>query len=145
MNFSSLSANDRLAAGAAVVVVITGFISLAQAWGILVAVSLLAAAGVLFVVLQPQVAPAVKLPMAKGMLMLALGAVSVVVLVIVALTWIDYILTPPIFVFDTIQYFIGLIAAAVMLFAGWREYQAGAGAGSPAAPPPPPPAPGGEA
>jgi hypothetical protein len=42
----------------------------------------------------------------------------------VALQWIDYILTPPIFVFDTIQYFIGVIAAVVLLFAGWRAYQA---------------------
>jgi hypothetical protein len=124
MNFSALNANDRLAAVAAVVVIITGLISIAQAWGPLVFLSLAAGVGVLFVVLQPQIAPAVKLPMTKGALLLGLGAIATVVLLVVALSWIDYILTPPIFVFDTIQFFIGVVAAIVMLFAGWRAYQA---------------------
>ena len=153
MNFSALSPNDRLAAGAAVVVIITGVISIATLWGALVFLSLLAGIGVLFIVLQPQIAPTVRLPVAKGVALLALGAIAVLVLVVVAFSWLDYILTPPIFVFDTIQYFIGVIAAVVMLFAGWRAYQAErSGAGSaapqpPTAPPPPapPPATGGEA
>ena len=124
MNFSTLSANDRLAAIAAASVVITGLISIAQDWGALVFLSLAAGVVALFVVLQPQIAPAVKLPMTKGVLLLGMGAISTVVLLVVALQWIDYILTPPIFVFDTIQYFIGVIAAVVLLFAGWRAYQA---------------------
>src|SRR3972149_379931 len=95
MNFSALSANDRLAAIAAVVVVITGVISLAWAWGALVILSLLAGVGVLFVVLQPQIAPSTKLPMTKGLLMLGLGSVSTIILVVVALSFINYILTPP--------------------------------------------------
>lgn len=122
--FSTLSANDRLAAVAAAVVIITGLISIATQWGPLVFLSLAAGVGVLFVVLQPQIAPAVKLPMTKGVLLLGLGAIATVVLLVVALIWIDYILTPPIFVLDTIQFFIGVVAAIVMLFAGWRAYQA---------------------
>ena len=147
MNFSALTSNDRLAVIAAIVVVITGVISLASRWGILVAVSALAAAAVVFIVLQPQIAPTVKLPMSKGTLMLGLSATSVVILVVVALTWLEYILTPPIFVFDTIQYFVGMIAAAVMTWAGWQTFQAEKGTAAatppPAAPPPaaPPPAP----
>lgn len=128
MNFSALSANDRLAAIAAAIVVITGLISIAQDWGALVFLSLAAGVVALFVVLQPQIAPAVKLPMTKGVLLLGMGVISTVVLLVVALQWIDYILTPPIFVFDTIQYFIGVIAAVVLLFAGWRAYQAEKGA-----------------
>jgi hypothetical protein len=128
MNFSALSANDRLAAITAAIVVITGLISIAQQWGALVFLSLAAGVVALFVVLQPQIAPAVKLPMTKGVLLLAMGAISTVVLLVVAFQWIDYILTPPIFVFDTIQYFIGVIAAIVLLFAGWRAYQAEKGA-----------------
>ena len=128
MNFSALSANDRLAAIAAAIVVITGLISIAQDWGALVFLSLAAGLVALFVVLQPQIAPAVKLPMTKGVLLLGMGIISTVVLLVVALQWIDYILTPPIFVFDTIQYFIGVIAAVVLLFAGWRAYQAEKGA-----------------
>jgi len=122
--FSTLSANDRLAAVAAAVVIITGLISIATQWGPLVFLSLAAGVGVLFVVLQPQIAPAVKLPMTKGVLLLGLGAIATVVLLVVALIWIDYILTPPILVLDTIQFFIGVVAAIVMLFAGWRAYQA---------------------
>jgi hypothetical protein len=136
MNFGALSSNDRLAAIAAVVVIVTGVISLAWDWGVLVIFSLLAGVGVLFVVLQPQIAPNMRLPVAKGLLMLGLGAVAVVVLVVVALDWIDYILEPPFLVPDTIQFFAGFIAAVVMLFAGWRAYQAER-AGSGAAPPPP--------
>ena len=63
-----------LAAVAAVIVVITGVISIAQDWGVLVLLSLLAGAGALFIVLQPQIAPAVQLPMTKGTLLLAMGA-----------------------------------------------------------------------
>jgi hypothetical protein len=135
MNVSTLSANDRLAAIAAAVVIITGLISIAQDWGALVFLSLAAGVVALFVVLQPQIAPAVKLPMTKGVLLLAMGAISTVVLLVVALQWMDYILTPPIFVFDTIQYFIGVIAAIVLLFAGWRAYQAEKGATPLAGPP----------
>jgi hypothetical protein len=122
--FSTLSANDRLAAVAAAVVIITGLISIATAWGPLVFISLAAGVGALFVILQPQIAPAVKLPMTKGVLLLGLGAIATVVLLVVALVWIDYILTPPIFVLDTIQFFIGVVAAVVLLYAGWRAYQA---------------------
>lgn len=124
MNFSKLSSNDRLAAIAGVVVVVTGLISLYTSWGALVILSLLSGAGVLFVVLQPQIAPAVRLPMPKGTLMLGLGVVATVVLLIVTVSWLDYILTPPIFVFDTIQFMIGLVAAIVMLWTGWTAYAA---------------------
>ena len=134
MNFSALSANDRLAAIAAAIVVITGLISIAQDWGALVFLSLAAGVVALFVVLQPQIAPAVKLPMAKGVLLLAMGAISTVVLLVVALDWIDYIFTY-ILDLDTIQYFIGVIAAIVLLFAGWRAYQAEKSAVPPLAPP----------
>ena len=139
MNFSALSSNDRLAAIAAVVVVITGLVSIAAQWGALVFLSLAAGVVALFVVLQPQIAPAVKLPMTKGLLLLASGLVSTVVLLVVAFQWIDYILTPPILVFDTVQYLIGVIAAVVLLYAGWRAYQSERGT-TPLAGPPPGPA-----
>ena len=135
MNVSTLSANDRLAAIAAAVVIITGLISIVNDWGAIVFLSLAAGVVALFVVLQPQIAPAVKLPMTKGVLLLAMGAISTVVLLIVAIQWMDYILTPPILVLDTIQYFVGVIAAIVLLFAGWRAYQAEKGATPPLAPP----------
>ena len=135
--FSALNANDRTAAIAAVVVLITGVISLANQWGILMVLPILAAIGVLGIVFQANVAPNVQLPMPKGTLLLGLGAVAALIWVLVTIQWIDYLLTPPIFVFDSIQFIVGLIAAIVMAFAGWRSFQAGQGAAPapPAAPP----------
>jgi hypothetical protein len=140
--FSALTGNDRTAAVAAVVVLITGVISLANAWGVLMVIPILAAIGVLGIVFQANVAPGVKLPMTKGTLVLALGAAAAVIWILVTIQWIGYILTPPILVLDSIQFIIGLVAAIVMAFAGWRAYQAEKGtAAPPPATPSEPPAP----
>ena len=138
--FSALSGNDRMAAIAAVVALICSLISLVWAWGFLMVIPLLAAVGVLFVVFRARVAPNVNLPMAHGMLLLVLGGAAALFWVLVTLQWINYILEPPIFTVDTIQFLIGLVASLVMLFAGWRAYQAekGTAAAPPAAPPAPP-------
>jgi glucan phosphoethanolaminetransferase (alkaline phosphatase superfamily) len=141
--FSALTGNDRTAAVAAVVALITGVISLANAWGVLMVIPILAAIGVLGIVFQANIAPTVKLPMTKGTLLLALGAAAALIWILVTIQWIGYILTPPILVFDSIQFVIGLVAAIVMAFAGWRAYQAekGTSAVPPAAPPAAPPEP----
>lgn len=142
--FSALNANDRMAAIAAVIVVITGVISVANSWGVLMFLPILAGAGVLFIVFQSRVAPTAKLPMTRGTLLLGLGAIAALVWAVVFFQYLGYILTPPILIFDSIQFVIGLVAAFVMAFAGWRAYQAEKGA-APAAPsseaPPAPPAP----
>jgi hypothetical protein len=142
--FSALNANDRMAAVAAVIVLVTGIISLANQWGFLMVLPILAGVGVLGVIFQARMAPATKLPMTKGTLLLALGAGAAVIWVIVTIQWIEYILTPPIFIFDSIQFIIGLVAAFVMAFAGWRAFQAEkgtAGVPPPTEAPPAPPAP----
>jgi hypothetical protein len=141
--FSALNANDRMAAIAAVIVLITGVISVANAWGFLMILPVLAAIGVLAIIFQARVAPTATLPMTKGTLLFGLGAVAALIWALVTFQWIGYILTPPIFIFDSIQFVIGLVAAIVMAFAGWRAYQAEKGT-APAAPteaPPAPPAP----
>jgi len=137
--FSALSGNDRMAAVAAVVALVCSVISLVWEWGALMFIPLLAAAGVLFVVFQARVAPNVTIPMARGMLLLVLGGAAALFWLIVTVQWINYILEPPIFTIDTIQFFIGLAASLVMAFAGWRAYQTDKG--MPAASPPAPPAP----
>jgi glucan phosphoethanolaminetransferase (alkaline phosphatase superfamily) len=137
--FSALNANDRMAAIAAVIVVITGVISVANQWGVLMFVPILAGAGVLFIVFQARVAPAAKLPMTRGTLLLGLGAIAALIWAAVTLQYLGYILTPPILIFDSIQFIVGLVAAIVMAFAGWRAYQSEKGA-APAAPSPEPPA-----
>ena len=88
MNFSALSANDRLAAIAAAIVTITGLISLNNDWGILMALSLLAGLGALVVVLLPVVAPTAKLPVSKGLALVALGGVATAAVLLTAFNWI---------------------------------------------------------
>jgi hypothetical protein len=141
MNFSALSANDRMAAVAAVIVVITGVISLAWRWGILMAIPLIAGLVVLFVVFQSRLAPNVKLPMTRGLLLAGAGGIAVLIWVLVTFQWFGYI-TGNLLSIDVLQFFVGLVASVVMLVAGWRAYQSesAAPAGSPPAAPPAPPA-----
>jgi hypothetical protein len=144
MTFSALSGNDRTAAVAALIVVITGVISLAWRWGFLMFIPLLAGLLVLFVLFQGRLAPNMKLPVAKGMVLLGAGAAAVLFWVLVALQWLGYI-TDNLVSIDVLQFFVGLVASIALLFAGWRAYQAESGAAPappPAAPPPaePPPA-----
>jgi hypothetical protein len=137
--FSALTGNDRTAAIAAVVVVIFAALSLALRWGFLMLIPLVAAVVVLFVLFQGRVAPNTKLPMAKGLLILAAAAAAALIWVIVAVQWLGYI-TSNLISFDVIQFAIGLVASIVLLLAGWRAYQAESGATA-ASPPPAPPAP----
>jgi uncharacterized membrane protein YuzA (DUF378 family) len=137
MDFSKLGQYDRIALAAAVVVVATGLLSLANDWGLLMAISLLAGIGVLFVVLQPQIAPAMKLPATRGMTLLALGALAVLATGLTAFNWLGWIFDHLVS-FDTIQFIVGLIAAVVMAYAGWMAYQGERPtASAPVAPPPP--------
>jgi hypothetical protein len=137
--FSALSGTDRMAAVAAIVVASTAVISLAWAWGVLMLIPLVAALFVLFVVFKDRVAPNANLPMTRGMSLLIAGAAAALIWVVVTFQWIGYILEPPIFTLDTIQFLIGLVASLVLLFAGWRAYQADSTTA--ASPPPAPPAP----
>lgn len=119
VNFSKLSYFEKVAAVAAVVVVITALISLANDWGILMAVSLLAGLAALVVIFLPQTAPATRLPGSKGSLLTAAGAVATVVTAVVAFTWIGWI-GEHLGTFDTLQFLLGLVAAAVLAWAGWQ-------------------------
>lgn len=136
---STLNANDRLAAIAAIIVTITGVVSLFWQWGALMLVPTLAALAVLFILFQGRLAPNVKLPMTRGMLLLGLGAIAALVWVLVLFQWLGYI-TDNLVTIDTIQFLVGLVASVVLAFAGWRAYQADSGT-STAAPPAPPAAP----
>jgi len=133
MDFSKLNQSDRMVLVAGVVVAITGIISLSNDWGILMAVSMLAGLAAIGVVLQPQLAPAMKLPATKGLSILALGAVATIVSGLTALDWFGWILEH-IASFDALQFMVGLIAAIVILYAGWMLYQAERKTAAPTAP-----------
>jgi hypothetical protein len=126
MNFSKLSYFEKVAAVAAVVVVITALISLANDWGILMAISLLAGLGALLVLFLPQMAPTTALPGSKGSLLVATGVVATVVTAVVAVSWIGWI-GDHLATFDTLQFLLGLVAAVVLAWAGWQVLRAEGG------------------
>jgi hypothetical protein len=140
MDFSKLGSNDRMALAAGAIVAITGLISIANNWGLIMVVSLLAGLAAVYIVLQPQLAPAMKMPVSKGMALLGAGAVATVATGLTAVDWMGWILDH-LLTFDTIQFIVGLIAAVVLLYAGWMAYSTERGtAPAPVAPPPAPPA-----
>jgi hypothetical protein len=137
MDFSKLSQNDKMALGAGAVVAITGLISVANNWGIFMVLSLLAGLLAVFVIVQPQVAPATRLPATKGVLLLAAGGIAVIASGLTAIDWMGWILEH-IASFDTLQFVIGLIAAIVLAWIGWTAYNAERGKAPAAAATPPP-------
>jgi len=145
MDFSKLSQNEKLAVYASAAVIIGGLIS---NWGGLLFLSILAAIGVAFVVFLPQFSATTSLPGSKGSLMAALGIVAAVAAVITALQWIRFLGDID---FNTIMFYVAVIGALVLAWAGWQELQSEGGkwvfggtsnASSPATSPPaaPPPA-----
>ena len=92
MDLSKLDQNDRTAAIASAVLVIAGlfaattYVTYGITW-----LAILAGVGMLFVVLQPQIASGVNLPGSKGSLMLILGGIAAVIMVLALLTTLGFI------------------------------------------------------
>ena len=149
MNYSSLSATDRRVLITGAIAAFVGFMSFLDPngnWGTIMALTLLAGLGAVFMGLQPQLAPSTKLPMAKGLLLLVLGGVATGATAIALLTYLDYV-TSHFVDFFTLSMIVGLIASIVLLLTGWGAYQAEtsaaaapAGPAGSTAPAPPPPA-----
>jgi hypothetical protein len=123
MDFSKLSQSDRVALGAAGVVVITALLSISNDWGALMFLSLAAGAGVIAVVLLPKLSPATSLPVSKGTAIFGLGAVASVATGLSGLNWLGWILEH-VTRFDTIQFLVGFAAALVILAIGFQAFQA---------------------
>ena len=126
MDFSKLNQNDKTAALASAVLVITGLIAAttyttyAITW-----LAILAAVGMLFVVLQPQIAPAVKLPGSKGSLMVVLGGIAGVIMALALLTTLGFIFVA--FGFADILFLAAILAGLTMAWTGWTAFQAEGG------------------
>lgn len=143
MDFSKLSSSERMASVAAVVVVVTSLISIARDWGTLMFIALLTGVAALVVIFAPQIMPNTKMPGSNGSFLTVLGGATVLVWIVVLidnLGWVgDHIVH-----WDTLQFFIGLIAAIALTWYGWAMLQSEGGKfqfgsqGSAAAPPPPP-------
>lgn len=141
MDFSKLSAGDKRLLIAAAVALLGGIISIIDRWGVGGIIGGLAALGVILVLLQPQLSPAMKLPAPKATLLLGLGGVAAVGFILSALQYIEYI--GNVGRIYTLLFDIGLVAAIVLAYLAWMGYQVAqrtaAPASPPAAPPPPPP------
>ena len=92
MDLSKLSQNDRITLGAAAVVAVTALLSISNAWGALMFLSLAAGVGAIAVILQPMLAPTVKLPVTKAQALVGLGGVATVATGLTALNWLEWII-----------------------------------------------------
>lgn len=151
MDFGKLSSNEKMAVYAAVVVVVTGLISVVNDWGTLMLVAVLAGIAALVVIFAPQIMPGTKMPGSNGSLLLVLGGLALLIWVVVLIDNLEWVMDH-IANLDTLQFTIGLIAAAVLAWFGWQMLQAEGGqmrfgistspsATAPAAPAPAAPAP----
>jgi hypothetical protein len=146
MDFSKLSSSERMAVVASVAVVVLSIVALSQAWSGLVAISLIAAFGMLAVVFLPQMSPNTNLPGSTGTLLVVTGGVSAVFWALAALVELRYIFNYFTDI-DTLLFIVGFAAALWMGWIGWQAFQAEGGkfvlgmpAGSAGAAPAPPPA-----
>ncbi|HEX6129246.1 MAG TPA: hypothetical protein VF071_09520 [Candidatus Limnocylindria bacterium] len=154
MDFGKLSSSEKMAVYAAVVVVVTGLISVVNDWGTLMLVAVLAGVAALVVVFAPQIMPGTRMPGSNGSLLVVLGGLAVLIWVVVLIDNLEWV-AEHIANLDTLQFTIGLIAAAVLTWTGWQTLQAEGGrmrfgtagesspqapAAAPASSPAPPPA-----
>jgi threonine/homoserine/homoserine lactone efflux protein len=145
MNFASLSARDKqiLIVGAAIALAaLISFVDPAGSWGGIMLISLLAGLGAAYIAVQPQIAPAMKLPATKGLSLLVLGAAATAASAIAALSYINYLFGNLTDIYELI-FLVGLVSSIYLLWVGWTAYKAesDASAAPPAAPPATPPAP----
>jgi hypothetical protein len=142
MDFSKLSANDKLAVYGAAAAIVGSFISISTGTG---SFGLLSGILMLVIIFLPQFSPGTKLPGSKGSLMLLVGGAGSLFALLALLAWLPYL-----GVFGGI--FIGLLISIagglVMGWASWKEFQAeggkftlGMASSAPPAPPAAPPAP----
>lgn len=123
MDLSKLSQNDRITLGAAATVALTALLSISNAWGALMFLSLAAGVGAIAVILQPMLAPTVKLPVTKVQALVGLGGVATVATGLTALNWLEWIIEYP-GEFDTIQFVVGFAAAIVLLVISFQAFKA---------------------
>ena len=131
MDISKLSAADKRILYASIGVIVGGIVGLIDAWGIGGTIGLLGGLAAAGVVLLPQLAPTMKLPAAKSVVLLGCGVAAAVGFGIAVLTYIRFALD--ITRIYTILFDLGFVAALVLLWLTWTGYKAGVGAGAPPA------------
>jgi hypothetical protein len=141
MDISKLSAADKRVLYASIGVIIGGLVAIVDRWGIGGTIGLLGGLAAAAVVLLPQLAPTVKLPAAKSMVLLGCGIAAAGGFGLAVLMYLGFALD--IFRIYTILFDLGFAASLVLLWLTWTAYKAeqGKGATPAATAPPAPPAP----
>jgi len=127
MNFSNLSASERMAAGGAGATLVGAAVAASTYpghWSITWFGAILAIA-MLVVILLPQLSPSTKLPGRKGSLMIAIGGVAAVLMTYVFLTTFGFTFLG--FDIPSFLFLVAVAGALVMGWAGWRAFQAEGG------------------
>jgi hypothetical protein len=122
MDISKLSAADKRILYAAIGVIIGGVVGIIDRWGFGGTLGLLGGLAAAAVVLLPQIAPAVKLPAAKSLVLLVCGAVAAGGFGLAVLQYLGYALD--VTRIYTILFDLGLVAAIVLLWLTWTGYKA---------------------
>ncbi len=122
MDFAKLGQNEKLAVYGSAAVILGGLVGYSYGMTIL---AVLAAIAMLAVVFLPQVSPGTNLPGTKGSLMLICGSVAAVVLVLAVVIYLSTIFTAT--NVRDVFFLVAVAGAAVMSWAGWREFQAEGG------------------
>ena len=143
MDFSKLSANEKLATYGAVAAIVGSILSLATGTG---SFGLLTGIVMLVIIFLPQFSPSTKLPGSKGSLMLIVGGVAALLMAYVLLSTFSFTFEG--FDLSSLLFLVAVAGAIVMGWAGWQAFQAEGGkfnvgmAAEPFVPPPsaPPPA-----
>lgn len=139
MDLSKLSAADKRILYAAIGVVIGGIIGIIDVWGPFAIIGMLAGLAAAYIVLQPQLAPQMKMPMPKAQLLLGCGVVAAGGFGLAILTYFGFAIS--ITRIYSILFDLGFVAALALLWFTWNEYKTTMPAAPAAATPPPPPAP----
>ncbi len=126
MDFSKLNRNELTAALASAVLIVAGLVAATTYTAYAITwLAILAAVGMLFVILQPQIAPSVKLPGSKGSFMVLFGGIAGVIMVIALLVTLGFIFVA--FGFADVLFLTAIVAGITMAWTGWQSFQAEGG------------------
>ena len=131
MDISKLSAADKRILYASIGVIIGGIVGIIDRWGFGGTIGLLGGLAAAAVVLLPQLAPSMKLPAARSVVLLGAGIAAAGGMGLAVLTYLGYALD--ITRIYTILFDLGFVAALVLLWLTWTAYQADQGRTAPPA------------
>jgi hypothetical protein len=127
MNFSKLSQSDRMAAFAAIAIVVGGAVAASTYpghWGV-TWLGVILGLGMLAIIFLPQMNPNTKLPGSKGSLMVAVGGVAAVLMGFLLLTTLGFTFAG--FDLASLLFLVAVAGGLAMGWFGWQAFQAEGG------------------